>query len=75
MGGSQQNSRPSSRVSMFSEGQYAPGESRIPIYEQRNSRMHHLAVMAAGWSGPAVREGLYIATLIYTIKMKLALRE
>ena len=41
------------------------GGSRIPIYEKRNSRMHHLAVKAAEWNGAAVREGLYIPTLVY----------
>ena len=64
-GGSQQNSKPSSRASVFREGQYAPGGSRIPIYEQRGSRAHHLAVKDAEWNGPAVREGLFIATLLY----------
>ena len=50
---------------MFSEGQYTPEEARIPIYEQHDSRMQHLAVKSAEWNDPAVREGLYMATLIY----------
>ena len=60
MGG---NSRPgSSRVSMFSDDQE---EAKIPITEQQDSRMKHLAVKAEEWNEPGVREGIYTASLIY----------
>ena len=53
MGG---DSRPgSSRMSMFSGDQE---EVEIPITEQQDSRMKHLAVKAEERSEPGVREGI-----------------
>ena len=63
MGG---NSRPGSalgrRVSMFSDDQE---ERKIPIVEQQDSRMKHLAVKEEEWDEPGVREGIYTASLTY----------
>ena len=60
MGG---NSRPgSSRVSMFIDDQE---EAEIPIAEQQDSRMKHLAVKAEERNEPGVLEGIYTASLMY----------
>ena len=57
------NSRPgSSRVSMFSGDQE---EVKIPITEQQDSRMKHLAAKAEELNEPGVREGIYTASIIY----------
>ena len=50
---------------MFSGDQYAAEDGRVPITEQQDSRMQHLAVKAEEWDEPGVREGLYTASLIY----------
>ena len=57
--------RPSSRVSIFTDDQYEAEDGRIPITEQQDSRMQHLAVKAEEWNEPGIREGIYIASLIY----------
>ena len=63
MGG---NSRPGSALgswmSVFSDDQEERG---IPIVEQQDSRMKHLAVKAEEWNEPGVREGIYTASLMY----------
>ena len=63
MGG---NSRPGSalgsRMSVFSDDHE---EKKIPIAEQEDSKMKHLAVKAEEWNEPGVREGIYTATLMY----------
>ena len=60
MGG---NSRPGSgRTPTFGGDQE---EAKIPITEQQDSRMKHLAAKAEEWNEPGVREGLYTASLIY----------
>ena len=60
------NSRPGSalgsRVSIFSDDQEG---RKIPIVEQQDSRMKHLAVKAEEWNEPGVREGIYTASLMY----------
>ena len=56
------DSRPSSRVSIFSDDQYGAEDGRIPSTEQQNSRMQHLAAKAEEWDEPGIREGTYIAS-------------
>ena len=65
MSGNQPSSRPSSRVSMFSEDRYTSEDGRTPIIDQQDSRMQHLAVKAGEWNEHGVREGIYTASLIY----------
>ena len=65
MGDNGPNRRPSSRASIFSDDQYGTEDGRIPITEQKDSRMKHLAAKAEDWNEASVREGVYIASLIY----------
>ena len=65
MGDNGPNRRPSSRASIFSDDQYGTEDGRIPITEQKDSRLKHLAVKAEDWNETSVRECLYTASLIY----------
>ena len=65
MGDSRPNSRPSSRVSIFSEDQYGAEDGRIPITEQHARRMQHLAAKAGEWGEPGIREGIHTDSMVY----------